>query len=888
MDMNNHSRRTFLKSVGLTTGGLAMNGLETNLNALDSASLNQSIDQSADQSLTLSDRDIRETISQSDLMYSSPVPRSEEGIPVGNGRMGSLVWTTPGQLHFQINRVDVYPSNCTSNSFFQAHEDYCGGCAFLDIDFGEDSFPETGFRQHLSIYDGNLSIDAQGLSIRITPSASQDVIAVEVDDHRTTGAAVSATLRMLRYETRYFGAQSESLALDHMVKVQHRSHTATSQLITREDAIALAQDFREGTHCCKSAVAVGFEGRQGRTQIVNETDVRLTAIGKGKTIILIASAATFDQDSDVTAAAFQDLDSARTKGSAALTQESQDWWRTFWSRSFVQLHNGDGVADFVQQNYHYFLYLMAATSRGKLPPKFNGMLWNTGGDQRAWGSQHWFMNLSCYYEALPATGRFELMDPMYDMYSGMLDSCGRAARQQWGSQGIYIPETVHFDGLEELPETIATEMRELYLLQRPWEQRSEQFQQFPQTKLSQSSRWNWIVSGKFENGRYEITERGFGPYGPTSHMLSSQAKVAILYWQRYEYTLDREWLRDRAYPLLRGVVEFYRNFPNLKKDVDGKYHIHWTNSGEPVFGARDSIEDICAIRSTTAALLRASEILDVDQDMQPVWREFLEHLAPLPTSDHQDALHPADYQGPRIFVSGLKPAVKADRTPNGWMQDINSLPIWFFDLCNAESLDREMFAVAQASFDRFLHDGLRPEMPVGGMSMLGIAAASLGRADAIEILLPNQMRAFPVQRSATYKKAAQLENRMTLLEGAQSLGAEHLGRAAEAMHRALIQSNPPEPGGEPILHLFPAWPLQWDARFTLSARGGFVVTASIKNGTVRVIELRSMAGSSCRLRNPFHDGVVLFRNGREAEHLRGSLLEFKTNQGEQILVKSKA
>ncbi len=53
------------------------------------------------------------------------------------------------------------------------------------------------------------------------------------------------------------------------------------------------------------------------------------------------------------------------------------------------------------------------SSRGKFPPKFNGMIWNTGGDLRTWGAQHWFANLSCYYEALPASGRLELMDPMF-------------------------------------------------------------------------------------------------------------------------------------------------------------------------------------------------------------------------------------------------------------------------------------------------------------------------------------------------------------------------------------------------------------------------------------------------------------------------------------------
>ncbi len=53
----------------------------------------------------------------------------------------------------------------------------------------------------------------------------------------------------------------------------------------------------------------------------------------------------------------------------------------------------------------------------------------------------------------------ELMDPYFGMYSEMYESCALAARQQWGSKGIYIPETVGFSGLPELPEDVAKEMR---------------------------------------------------------------------------------------------------------------------------------------------------------------------------------------------------------------------------------------------------------------------------------------------------------------------------------------------------------------------------------------------------------------------------------------------
>ncbi|TFG44838.1 MAG: hypothetical protein E4H40_08970, partial [Candidatus Brocadiia bacterium] len=65
--------------------------------------------------------DYQKLISRSDLKYNKQVARSEEGLPVGNGRMGTLVWTTPSSLKFQINRVDVYANNRNTNSFNKRH-----------------------------------------------------------------------------------------------------------------------------------------------------------------------------------------------------------------------------------------------------------------------------------------------------------------------------------------------------------------------------------------------------------------------------------------------------------------------------------------------------------------------------------------------------------------------------------------------------------------------------------------------------------------------------------------------------------------------------------------------------------------------------------------------
>lgn len=94
-------------------------------------------------------------ISTSDLIHFGPVSRSEDGIPVGNVRMGSLVWTTSSQL----NRIDVYASNCQTNSFVEIHDDYCGGYASLTLHLRAVHFRNRTFGKYLSVYVGVLAID---------------------------------------------------------------------------------------------------------------------------------------------------------------------------------------------------------------------------------------------------------------------------------------------------------------------------------------------------------------------------------------------------------------------------------------------------------------------------------------------------------------------------------------------------------------------------------------------------------------------------------------------------------------------------------------------------------------------------------------------------------
>jgi len=579
-------------------------------------------------------------ISRADLTYDEPATRSEEGLPIGNGRMGSLVWTSPSALKFQINRVDVFAQNCETNSFPIRDSDYGYGCGYIDIDFvdfGDDVFVGSAFRQHLSLYDGLATCQGKGVTADVLAWPERDVMAVEVDDQRTQPASVNVDLRMLRYAIQYHSGLNYDLVKNHSVMVRTCSHTAKSTLGIRDGRIILTQEFREGDYYNASAVAVGVIGRPSKAKYANDSTVRLSAApGKGRFAILIASASSFNSDQDMTSLALKELDAAAARGFASLRAKTADWWHDFWSRGFVYMHSPDGQADFVEQNYTYFLYLMGASSRGDYPPRFGGMLWRTTGDLSRWGAQHWWANTNAYYSNLMPSNRLELMDPMFSMYFRMRQSCARAAVQQWGSKGIWIPETVWFDGLENLPDDIAAQMRELYLVKKPWEQVSPHFLEYASTKQPHNSRWNWKGNGKWVDGRWVYRDKGRGPFGHTTHILGAGANIAALFWQRYQYTMDETWLRQRAYPMLKDSVEFYRNFPNFKKGDDGKYHIHHVNSGEGSWNSSDTPYEISVMHTVFPLAIRASQILDVDADLRALWQEIYDNLVELPTQSRRD------------------------------------------------------------------------------------------------------------------------------------------------------------------------------------------------------------------------------------------------------------
>ncbi|MBE6639798.1 MAG: glycoside hydrolase family 95 protein [Ruminococcaceae bacterium] len=105
-------------------------------------------------------------------------------------------------------------------------------------------------------------------------------------------------------------------------------------------------------------------------------------------------------------------------------------------------------------------------------------------------------------------------------------------------------------------------------------------------------------------------------------------------WEHYEYTLDRDFLRDTAYPLMEGAAKFYLDI--MVRDGD-RYIITPTTS--PENGYKHPVEgDLALAKSCTMTqailmdlfsnILKAAAVLHVEDDFINRVRDVLPHLDP--------------------------------------------------------------------------------------------------------------------------------------------------------------------------------------------------------------------------------------------------------------------
>ena len=114
------------------------------------------------------------------------------------------------------------------------------------------------------------------------------------------------------------------------------------------------------------------------------------------------------------------------------------------------------------------------------------------------------------------------------------------------------------------------------------------------------------------------------------------AWMAMTLWRHYEFSQDKDFLRDRAYPILKGAGEFILDY--LIEDADGYLVVVPSTSPEnayihpelskPVRITRGSTYHMSIVRVVFEAVIESSEILGVDRQLRRELQACLGRLPP--------------------------------------------------------------------------------------------------------------------------------------------------------------------------------------------------------------------------------------------------------------------
>lgn len=133
----------------------------------------------------------------------------------------------------------------------------------------------------------------------------------------------------------------------------------------------------------------------------------------------------------------------------------RNWWRAFWSRSKIDIHDHPGGTDTpghdVARGYQLQRFITACAGRGAYPIKFNGSIFTVphasgpgDADYRRWGPGYWWQNTRLPYISMCTAGDFDLMQPLFHMYGGEVLAVSKYRTQRYfGFDGAYFVECIY-------------------------------------------------------------------------------------------------------------------------------------------------------------------------------------------------------------------------------------------------------------------------------------------------------------------------------------------------------------------------------------------------------------------------------------------------------------
>jgi len=340
----------------------------------------------------------------------------------------------------------------------------------------------------------------------------------------------------------------------------------------------------------------------------------------------------------------------------------------------------------------------------------------------------------------------------------------------------------------------------------------------------------WVLHHNFD------LWRGTAPINHADHgiWVTGSGWLSLHLWERYLFTQDTAFLRERAWPVMREAALFYSGF--LVEDPATKRLIS-TPSNSPEQGGlvAGPTMDHQIIRSLFRACIETAELLGEDAAFAARLRGQVERIAPNRIGRHgqlqewlEDRDDPQNRHRHVSHLWGVYPG--SDIT---WRETPG-----LFAAARQSLLDRGDAATGWSMgwkvnlWARFL-DGDH------AYAILSNLLVPLGTVKGAGGLYPNLFDAHP---------PFQIDGNFGATAGVAEL---------------LLQSHLRDAQGAHVLHLLPALPAAWrEGSFSgLRARGGFVVDAAWKEGRLVEVDITSLAGAPARFKTGQDERTLALKKG---------------------------